>query len=130
MTFSARGGTEDCTAVFSPDGERVALTEVDATGVTRAWIQPAGGGTKEGLRPDSDTSYLYLTDWSHDGKTLLISPQRIKTGQDVEVIHLDGDRTPVPLVQGPSDESAARLSPNGKWIAYESTPSPEGPRCT
>ena len=123
LTFSARGGAEDNTALFSPDGERVALTEVDAGGVTRSWIQPAGGGTKQGLKLDSDTDFVYLTDWSHDGKTLLISPQRLKTGLDVEVIHLDGDRGAVPLVQGPSDESAARLSPNGKWVAYQSTES-------
>jgi Tol biopolymer transport system component len=122
LTFAARGSMED-TALFSPDGERVALTGVDAGGVTRSWIQPAGGGTKEGLQPDSDTDFVQLTDWSPDGKTVLISPQRRKTGQDVEVIHLDGARGPVPLVQGPSDESAARLSPNGKWVAYQSTES-------
>jgi Tol biopolymer transport system component len=122
LTFTARGGMED-TALFSPDGERVALTGVDAGGVTRSWIQPTGGGTKQGLKPDSDNEYVELTDWSHDGKTMLISPQSLKTGQDVDVIHLDGDRKAVPLVQGPSDESAARLSPNGRWVAYQSTES-------
>jgi Tol biopolymer transport system component len=122
LTFSARGTMED-TALFSPDGERVALTGIDAAGVTRSWIQPAGGGTKQGLQPDSDTDFVLLSDWSHDGKTVLISPQRSKTGLDVEVIHLDGDRGPVPLVHGPSDESGARFSPNGKWVAYQSTES-------
>ena len=108
------------TALFSPGGERVALTEVDAGGLTRSWIQPTGGGTKDGLLPDSDTDFLYLTDWSRDGRTLLISPQRRETGQDVEVLQLDGDRKPVPLVHGPSIESFGRFSPNGKWVAYES----------
>jgi hypothetical protein len=119
FTFTARG-TMDDTALFSPDGERVALTELDAGGSTRSWIQPTGGGTKEGLLPDSDRDFVYLTDWSRDGRTLLISPQRMETGQDVEVLHLDGDRKPVPLVHGPSAESAGRFSPNGRWVAYQS----------
>ena len=119
LTFTARGTMED-TALFSPDGERVALTELDAGGSTRSWIQPTGGGTKEGLLPDSDRDFMYLTDWSRDGKTLLFSPQRMETGQDVEILHLDGDRKPVPLVHGPSAESAGRFSPNGKWVAYQS----------
>jgi serine/threonine-protein kinase len=39
---------------------------------------------------------------------------------DVEVVHLDGDRKPVPVIHSPSSEDAARLSPNGRWVAYES----------
>jgi Tol biopolymer transport system component len=113
----------DETALFSPDGERVALTGIDDGGVTRPWIQPTGGGTKDGLLPDSDKVFIYLTDWSQDGKTLLTSPQRVETGEDVEVLHLGGDRKPVPLVHGPSAEGAGRFSPNGKWVAYQSAES-------
>jgi Tol biopolymer transport system component len=110
----------DETASFSPDGERAVLTGVDAAGVTRAWMQPVGGGAHEALRSESDTSFLYMCDWSRDGKTLLICPQRPITGEDVEVIHLDGDGKPVPMIHSPSSEEAARFSPNERWVAYES----------
>ncbi len=119
LTFTARG-TMDDTALFSPDGQRVALSETDAAGTTRLWIQPAGGGTQETLRPDSDKDFAYLSDWSRDGKTIIIGPQRPKTGNDIEVVHLDGDRKSVPLIHGPSDERNARFSPNEKWVAYQS----------
>ena len=119
LTFGAHGSMED-SALFSPDGQRVALTEVDASGVNRSWIQPTGGGTKDGLLPDSDTDFMLLSDWSRDGKTLLTARQRRETGDDVEILRLDGDRRPVPLVHGPSRESFGRFSPNGKWVAYES----------
>jgi Tol biopolymer transport system component len=119
LTFTARG-TMDDTALFSPGGDRVALTELDADGVTRSWIQPTGGGARDGLVPESDQDFMYLTDWSHDGKALLTSPQRMETGQDVEVLRLDGDRKPVPLVRGPAGELAGRFSPNGRWVAYQS----------
>jgi Tol biopolymer transport system component len=122
LTFTARGQMDE-TALFSPDGERVALTGIDPGGVVRAWIQPAGGGSREKLRPDADMDFLYLTDWLRDGKTMLVSPQRLQTGSDIEVVHLEGDRKPAPLVHGPADETGARLSPNGKWVAYDSNES-------
>ena len=34
---------------------------------------------------------------------------------------LQGERKPVPLVQGPASESAGRVSPDGRWLAYSST---------
>ena len=58
LTFTARGQMDE-TALFSPDGERVALTGIDDGGVTRPWIQPTGGGTKDGLLPDSDKVFIY-----------------------------------------------------------------------
>jgi Tol biopolymer transport system component len=51
---------------------------------------------------------------------LIFSPQREITGQDIEVIHLDGDRKPVSLVKTPANEMAPRFSPDGKWVAYAS----------
>jgi Tol biopolymer transport system component len=117
LTFDGHGTMED-SGVFSPDGQRVALSSPGAGGTSQIWIQPAGGGSHEELA--GIEAFVYLCDWSRDGKTLLISPQRQKTGQDIEVLHLDGDRKPVPLVHGDANEAEARFSPNQKWIAYMS----------
>jgi Tol biopolymer transport system component len=122
LTFTGRGAMDE-TGQFSPDGERLALTGVDAGGIVRAWVQPAGGGEKEKLRPDAETDFVYVTDWSRDGKTILINPQRPATGSDVEIVSVEGDHKPVPLVHGPANEGGARLSPNGKWVAYDSNES-------
>ncbi|MFA6954371.1 MAG: protein kinase [Thermoanaerobaculia bacterium] len=119
MTFSNRGSMEE-SALFSPDGERVAMTVVDADGEWRSLIQPAGGGTQEALRAEGDKIYLQLCDWLRDGTSVLVSPQREKSGQDIEIIHLDGDRKSVPVIHGASNEDSASLSPNGKWLAYRS----------
>jgi Tol biopolymer transport system component len=55
---------------------------------------------------------------SHDGKALLFrrsAPQNV----DVMMLPLDGaDRTPRPLLAGPSSESNPRLSLDGRWVAY------------
>ena len=34
---------------------------------------------------------------------------------------LDGDRTPVTLLQTPGSDSDARFSPDGRWIAFHSS---------
>ena len=117
LTFDGRGSMDD-SAVFSPDGQRLAMA---AWGVGSAslWIQPAGGGTRETL-VGGGGYYLVVDDWSRDGKLLLVSPQRPKSGQDLEVIHLDGDRKSTPLPHTDAAEQGGRFSPDGKWIAYQS----------
>ena len=121
MTFDARGTMED-SAVFSPDGQRVAITAMQGKGSYQLWIQPAGGGTRETL-VESSGDYIVMEDWSRDGKTLLTSPQRARTGQDLDVIHLDGDRKSTPLLHGDAAEMGGRFSPDSKWIAYQSSES-------
>ena len=39
---------------------------------------------------------------------------------DLWLLTLDGDRQPRPLFHGPFNESQARVSPNGRWLAYVS----------
>ena len=117
MTFDAHS-TMDDSAVFSPDGQRIAMASWDG-GVSRVWLQPAGGGTRETLVPASN-DYNIVEDWSRDGRTLLVSPQRSKGGQDIEVVRLDSDRKSIPLVSSIAREQGGRFSPDAKWTAYQS----------
>ena len=43
--------------------------------------------------------------------------------RDLMLLPLAGDRRPQPLLQTPYDELNAELSPNGRWLAYESNES-------
>lgn len=43
--------------------------------------------------------------------------------RDILQLSLVGDRTPVPLLIGPSDDKQPRVSPNGRWLAYVSNES-------
>jgi hypothetical protein len=36
------------------------------------------------------------------------------------MVPLDGDRTPQPVIQAPANQFQASLSPDGRWIAYDS----------
>src|SRR5215471_10134770 len=61
-------------------------------------------------------------DWSRDGRYLITmtTSQNPKTGNDIWVLPLFGDRKPFPYVQTEFAEFFARLSPDGKWLAYTS----------
>ena len=56
--------------------------------------------------------------WAADGSVLLITVQSATSLADVFVVARGG--TPRPLVASPADERAARFSPDGRWIAYQS----------
>jgi hypothetical protein len=62
-------------------------------------------------------------DWSHDGRFLIaqmdVDPT-LKTRNDIWVIPLSGDQKPFPYLQSEFAERRAKLSPNGRWMAYVS----------
>jgi len=42
------------------------------------------------------------------------------TKMDIGVVPIDGERTPTLVIRGPSDEGRPAVSPDGRWIAYQS----------
>ena len=63
---------------------------------------------------------MYLDDWSADGRYVLYEATDAKTSSDVWLLPLFGDRKPQLLLATPAFEGHAKLSPDGKWIAYAS----------
>jgi Tol biopolymer transport system component len=57
---------------------------------------------------------------SPEGKFIVYWVSDPKTGSDVWVLPLAGDRKPIPFLQSPIAESWPQISPDGKWIAYSS----------
>ena len=60
------------------------------------------------------------SDWSSDGRFILYEASRAATNTDLWALPLDGDRTPIPLVQSGYSDEDGRLSPDGQWLAYTS----------
>src|SRR5262249_53562278 len=57
---------------------------------------------------------------SRDGNTLIFTETAPKTGDDVMQMTLDATRRVTPLVQSSFSERNGILSPDGRWLAYES----------
>jgi len=116
LTFDNHGNMED-SAVFSPDGQRVAVATFTSSGISSLWIQPAAGGSHEAI---STSGFTVFADWSADGRSLLVNPQNPKTGNDIAVINLGDDRQMRPLVSSAANETWPRFSPDNKWVTYMS----------
>jgi len=58
-----------------------------------------------------------------DGKSLLLRDSGANAAGDLAVMALEGDRTVKPLLHTTYNESNAELSPDGRWLAYQSNES-------
>ncbi len=104
--------------VWSPDGSRV-LFNSNAKGLTDIYSKASSSAGTEELVLKSGTN-KYPTDWSRDGRFILYESQDRQTGADLWVLPLLGDKKPQLFLQTPFNETMARFSPDGKWIAYVS----------
>jgi len=60
------------------------------------------------------------TSWSSDGKFILYSIAGPQTGPDIWVLPQQGNRTPIPYLRTPFNETRAKFSPDGRWVSYTS----------
>jgi len=122
---ASRSAPEFRFVVWHPDGNRVAFSGVDGD----LYSTPADGSGDAERLTVGDTSarasrrIQVPTSWSPDGRTLVYT-QRVAANRDIWTLTL-GDSVPVtrPLVTGPSDEPSAEISPDGRYLAYESNQS-------
>ncbi len=111
--------------VLSPDGNTLAVSSNRNAAPGVVWTQSASGsGSQEKIA--NVGIFVNVADWSRDGRYLIITMQENKTRWDVSYVDLKGERKLTKFLQGPQDEQASVLSPNGKWLAYQSDESGRG----
>jgi Tol biopolymer transport system component len=103
--------------VWSPDGSRIAFFS-DTEGVSDIYVKPASGEGRAELFYKS-TLPKYPTDWSRDGRYILFFVVSPDTGMDVWAMST-ADRKAAPVLDTIYQETSATLSPDGKWLAFQS----------
>ena len=105
--------------LWTPDGRRMVFTSNDGDGgrVSLFWMPADGTGKPERL---TSGDLHYATGFSPDGTHVVFSQVTQTARGDVLTVSLEGDHRVQPLLQTPFDEQEGTISPDGRWIAYES----------
>ena len=114
----------DRAPVWTPDGRRVIFSSQRgglASGGNIFWQSADGSGTVERLTESPNAQYA--TSVSPDGAKVLLRDDSPKTRRDVGMVAPGANRQTQPLLQMPFDEENAEVSPDGRWLAYQSNES-------
>ncbi len=106
--------------VWTPDSTRVVFSSTRG-GRDLYWKAADGTGTVERLTESANLPYGYS--FSPDGESLVLRENQPDTGEDLRVLSLAGNQTVETLVATEFAERNAELSPDGRWMAYQSTQS-------
>jgi integron integrase len=106
--------------VWMPDGRRVAFWSNEPDGGGMFQIAADGAGGPERLT--RSTGSQCPDAWAPDGHVLVFSAPGPTTNLDVHMLDIAAKKA-TPLVQGPHYEHMAALSPDGRWLAYQSVES-------
>jgi serine/threonine-protein kinase len=113
----------DQTPVWTPDGRRIAFaSDRDHAGTTNLYIAAADNSGQPTRLTTNDNSQ-YPTGFSPDGKTLVFMQLDPKTGYDLDAVTVDGDHRVMPLLHTSFAEVQGAVSPDGRWLAYQSNES-------
>ncbi len=105
--------------VWSRDGKRIAFGSL-RNGKWGIYIKSSNGTGSETLVVESELPKMPMS-WSAGDKELVYWVNDPKTRGDVWMVPLEGDdHEPRALLQSPADELFPVVSPDGKWIAYQS----------
>lgn len=106
--------------LWSPDGSRLAISQTTmAGGPATIAINRPSELTSLGIKGVGGTPIL--CDWSRDGRYIMFKAESDDNGAyNLWALPLDGERTPMPIADGPFDERDGQFSPDGRWVAFES----------
>jgi serine/threonine protein kinase len=105
-----------CAAAWSWDGKWLAFARNRTL-----FMRDFGGGGEDKVIVEPDGHSKFLSDWSRDGRYIVYTETNLKTRTDIWVLPDPGKGSkPFVFQQTQAIETQAKISPDGKWIAYTS----------
>ncbi len=119
------GTARDAMPVWSPDGSEIFFTTAERI-INRV---PADGSTgPQTIFRQPKPDRLHPLSITPDGKYLLMTWDILPKRQDLRLLELGATPQLTPLIGQSGTESSGRISPDGKWIVYQSAESTGGGR--
>ena len=116
-------GAIDSAPIWSPDGTRIAFAALESGNsgpiVGSRLLEKKSNGEGENELLDPTFGYKVATDWSPDGRFLLVD-NGFNTLTQVYVLPLQGDRKAYPLFSSGITERSGHFSRDGRWVAFAS----------
>jgi len=109
--------SDDTDPIWSPDGRELVFTS-SPTGTDNLYRKVVGGGDENLLFESGEQKYPKY--WLKDGKSILVISG---SGKRFYQLPLTGDRKPVVLLDSEFDKDNPHVSPDGRWVAYNSVES-------
>jgi serine/threonine protein kinase/Tol biopolymer transport system component len=102
--------------LWSPDGTTVVFCTYLGSELYRKATQTSAKEESLGIQGTNARA----TSWAGDGKLLVYSQTGDTTKDDLWLLPLEGDRKPKIFKQTPFNESDGEISPDGRWMVYNS----------
>jgi Tol biopolymer transport system component len=110
----------DIYPIWSPDARHMVFVS-NRDGVWGIYQKAVNeGNDKKTLLLKGDQQLLFTSDWSPDGKFIVYRKHGGKTGVDIELLPLAGEPQPRRYLGTPFVETYGDVSPDGRWLAYQS----------
>jgi eukaryotic-like serine/threonine-protein kinase len=112
------GPASELYPAWSPDGSQIVFSS-NRDGPFNLFEKPVNSGKSEVVLLKTNQN-KFATSWSRDGRFLLYTVADPKTKDDIWVLPLNNPKTPMPFLVTEFNETQARFSPDGHWVAYSS----------
>lgn len=113
-------------AAWSPDGTKIVYSTFTEGEGSVVWVMNADGTKPHQIYADP-TAFVGVSDWSPDGRSLLLGVDKGGGGQiDTYVIGVDGTGF-TQLTKMDGDDSGGKWRPDGEQIVFWSDGNPKGP---
>jgi Tol biopolymer transport system component/tRNA A-37 threonylcarbamoyl transferase component Bud32 len=111
----------DWTPSWSPDGSRIIYAS-SRSGNNDIYQKASSGVGNEEAIFQSDQIEIPVH-WARDGTYIVFSRTKPRGGNDTWLLEMSAEKKAVPFVESPFDKVHARVSPDGRWMAYASNDS-------
>ena len=110
---------QDGYPLWTPDGTRIVFWSRQDGPAANLYLRSADlTGSDERLTTSPNAQQPFS--WARDGSLLVFQEKSSETKMDIGVVTIAGERKPEWIVRGPADEGRPAISPDGRWIAYQS----------